>query len=253
MSLLEFAGRGILLDIEGTVAPISFVQEVLFPYSRRHLVPFLRARWDDPAVAEAREWIARDAGFASFAAWCATDPAVAPLDRVRAEVERLITGDVKATGLKRLQGLIWEQGYGSGALRTPIFPDVPGCLATWQAAGLDLRVFSSGSVAAQRLLFAHTAAGDLRGRFRGHYDTTLGPKRDPASYAAIAADMALPPAAILFLSDLPAELDAARASGMGVALASRPGNPPTPPDLPYPQITDFRQIRLAPRKLMGGS
>jgi enolase-phosphatase E1 len=238
----DFAGRAILLDIEGTTSALAFVRDVLFPYVRTHLESFLRARWADPALARARDLVARDAGAPSFAAWCGEVSGDAAQARLRAEILRLMDDDVKATGLKALQGLVWEAGYRAGLLRAHVFPDVPPALASWQAAGLDLRVYSSGSTAAQCLFFRHTIAGDLSGRFRGHYDTTIGPKREPSSYAAISADIGVRPDEILFLSDVPSELDAAHAAGLAAVLVERPGNAPVAAELPYPRITFFGQV-----------
>jgi enolase-phosphatase E1 len=151
-------------------------------------------------------------------------------------------GDVKATGLKQLQGLIWETGYRSGVLRSHVFPDVRAALSSWRAAGLELSVYSSGSVAAQRLFFQHTIEGDLSGSFRAHYDTTTGPKREPSSYRTIAADMGIAASEILFLSDVPQELDAARTAGMAAVLVERPSNAPVAADVPHPRITFLGQI-----------
>ena len=64
----------------------------------------------------------------------------------------------------------------------------------------------------------------FKGGEKVEFDTTTGPKREAASYAAIAADMGLAPRQVLFVSDVGAELDAARAAGMATALAVRPGN-----------------------------
>ena len=148
-------------------------------------------------------------------------------------------GDVKATGLKELQGLIWQEGYAAGRLKSHVYPDVPPALRRWAERGLDLRVYSSGSVGAQKVFFAHTEAGDLLGLFRGHYDTTTGPKREAESYRRIAADMKMPPSAVLFLSDVPRELDAAREAGMRTALVVRPGNVPAAAGHGRPVVTDF--------------
>ena len=135
-------------------------------------------------------------------------------------------GDVKATGLKELQGLIWQEGYAAGRLTSHVYPDVPPALRRWAEQGLDLRIFSSGSVAAQKVFFAHTDAGDLLPLFHGHYDTTTGPKREAESYRRIAADMKLPTSAILFLSDVVQELDAAAEAGCERPWSVRPGNAP---------------------------
>ena len=149
--------------------------------------------------------------------------------------------DRKSTGLKAVQGLLWEEGYRSGALRAHVFADVPAAFARWRAAGLAIYVFSSGSVLAQRLLFAHSEAGDLSGLLDGHFDTTTGPKREPAAYRAIAREIGLAPEAVLFLSDVPAELDAARAAGMRTGLLERPGNVPAP-GADHPRHASFADI-----------
>jgi enolase-phosphatase E1 len=152
--------------------------------------------------------------------------------------------DRKSTGLKQLQGLIWEEGYRDGTLRGHVFPDVPPALAAWSAAGVRLRVFSSGSVRAQKLLVSHTDHGDLTRHFEGFHDTTTGPKLAAASYAAIAAAYALPPADVLFLSDHTGELAAAAAAGMQTGLLVRPGNPPADPG-PHPAYRSFAELPAA--------
>jgi enolase-phosphatase E1 len=225
--------RGVLLDVEGTTSSSTFVYEVLFPYARRELADFLRRRWDDPAVAHASEMIARDAGVE------------ATPERVRSEAVRLMDADVKATGLKELQGLIWQEGYAAGRLRSHVYPDVPPALRRWSEAGLDLRIFSSGSVAAQKVFFVRTEAGDLLSFFRGHYDTTTGPKREAESYRRIAAGMRMPPSAILFLSDVLQELDAAAAAGMRTTLVVRPGNASVPAGHGYREVRDFGELDAA--------
>ena len=205
--MIVFSGRGILLDVEGTPSSIQFVYDVLFPYARRELQEFVLAKWGTPEVAEACAQIARDAGADSLESWCRQRPDLEPPEAVCAHVVQLMNGDAKATGLKQLQGVIWRSGFESGELRAHVFEDVPPALEQWSAAGIDLRIYSSGSVAAQRLFFGHTICGDLTPCLRGHYDTTTGPKKDPASYTAIAKDMRLEPHEILFLSDVGDELD----------------------------------------------
>lgn len=237
---LDFSGRGILLDIEGTTSSVSFVYDVMFPFVRRELDGFLAANWDKPAVAAACERIAQDAGAQSLSAFAAgADPRV----RIKAEVLRLMDGDVKATGLKELQGLIWEQGFNSGELRAHVYADVPPALEAWNKAGLDVRVYSSGSIAAQKLFFGHTEAGNLLPYLHGHYDTTTGPKKSTESYTQIAADMRLPPAKILFLSDVAAELNAARQAGYQTGLLRRPGNAPQDAS-GHPELASFAQVTI---------
>ena len=205
--------RAVLLDVEGTTTSISFVRERLFPLARHGLRAFVRTRAGEPAVAALLEEVTRLAREEGSAQASAIDP----LD----VLERWMDADRKVTPLKALQGLLWEEAYRAGTLLGHVYDDVPGALRAWRARGLRLLVFSSGSVQAQRSLFAHTAAGDLTTLFEGWFDTNVGPKTDPASYAEIARRQDLAPAEILFLSDSEAELDAAHAAGLRTVAVDR--------------------------------
>jgi enolase-phosphatase E1 len=211
----------VLTDIEGTTTSISFVYDVLFPYAGSRLDEYCSKPGPDPELADALARLRRE-----HAEESARDGSLPPFGNGADYARRLMAEDRKSTGLKLLQGVIWEEGYRTGALRSHVFPDVPPALAAWQAAGIRLRVFSSGSVRAQKLLFAHTEAGDLTPLFEGFHDTTTGPKREAASYTAIAEAYALPAGEILFLSDVREELDAAAEAGMQTGLLVRPGNRP---------------------------
>jgi enolase-phosphatase E1 len=217
--VIVFDGRGILLDVEGTTSSIAFVYDVLFADAKEQAGSFLAAHADDAAVLALAAAITATAGSPQTPEEIAADPTRAALAAID-----LMNRDVKDTALKALQGMIWRSGFESGRIVAHVFDDVAPALALWADSGLDVRIYSSGSIEAQRLFFAHTAAGDLSPFLRGHYDTTTGPKREPASYAAIAADMGFEPRQILFVSDIGAELDAARSAGMATALAVRPGN-----------------------------
>jgi enolase-phosphatase E1 len=224
--------RGLLLDIEGTTTPISFVHEVLFPFARTRVSSFLTAHWDssevisDVALLRGQHTTDREQG--------ATPPPLikapntAQIESITNYIHWLIDRDRKSTGLKSLQGQIWKQGYLDGTLRAPLFADVPPALARWQRAGLKVSIFSSGSVLAQQLLFAHTEAGDLTGFIDAYFDTTTGAKASPESYEKIAAALRLDASQVLFISDVVAELDAAHAAGMETLLCLRPGNHPQP-------------------------
>jgi enolase-phosphatase E1 len=144
-----------------------------------------------------------------------------PMASVSAYVHWLIDQDRKSPGLKSLEGKIWHEGYRTGDLRGEVYPDVPPALARWREQGKEVAIFSSGSVQAQRDLFATAAAGDLTRYIRAYFDTTTGPKSAPPSYASIAAELGHPPGSILFVSDVAAELDAAQAAGMATALCVR--------------------------------
>jgi enolase-phosphatase E1 len=188
----------VLTDIEGTTTPIAFVHRTLFPFARARLADFLARHATDAEVAA----IVRDIEV--------VEPAKPPLDALFAWMD----ADAKVTPLKALQGLIWREGYADGSLHAEIYPDVPPRLRAWHDADLRLAVYSSGSVEAQRLLFAHTEVGNLTDLFCGNFDTRIGAKREAESYRHIAAELALPPGGILFLSDVEAELDAAREAGL---------------------------------------
>ena len=136
----------------------------------------------------------------------------------------LIDRDHKSPGLKLLQGRIWEQGYDDGELRGEVFADVPPAFARWRDAGLTIAIYSSGSVLAQRLLFAHSDQGDLTPWIARYFDTEMGPKRAPESYARIASSLDLAPGEIAFVSDVDAELEAAHDAGCHVVMCVRPGN-----------------------------
>src|SRR5262245_9056928 len=244
---MHFSARGILLDIEGTTSSISFVYDVMFPYVRKHLTFEVFSNWMEPEYIEAFHGIARDAEHESLDAWLKKEGLTRekPLragEVVGKEVTRLMVADAKSTGLKQLQGLIWKSGFESGELKAHVYEDMPPALAAWQAAGKDVRIYSSGSVQAQKLFFGHTIAGNLLPYFRGHYDTTTGPKKEASSYQKIAKDFELPPGGILFLSDVVAELDAARAAGMQTGLVVRPGNAAAPAGHLHPVMERFAAI-----------
>jgi enolase-phosphatase E1 len=239
---ISFSGRGVLLDIEGTTSSIAFVYDVMFPFVRRELASYLREHWGSASLSEACEQIAQDAGHASSSDWCGKQSAAKQQTIIQTEVLRLMDSDAKTTGLKQLQGLIWEAGFVRGELKAHVYDDVPPAVQAWRSAGLDVRIYSSGSVQAQRLFFGHTVHGDMLPLFQGHYDTTTGPKKESGSYLAIANEMRLRPKDILFLSDVTAELDAARHAGLQTALCRRPGNPVSPANHGHAEVTRFDEV-----------
>jgi len=227
--------RGILLDIEGTTTPIAFVHDVLFSYARDHVREFLLANADKEEV-RADIGLLRD----EHADDVSKDRNPPPL--VADYVEWLIALDRKSTGLKSLQGKIWRQGYQDGTLKSQVFADVAPAFERWHASGLSINIFSSGSVLAQKLLFAHTEAGDLTGFIDEYFDTNVGKKGDAQSYKRIAEKMNLPSKQIIFISDVIDELDAAHEAGMKVLLSIRPGNGPQDNAKQYPEIHSFDRI-----------
>lgn len=214
--------KAVLLDIEGTVTDKRFVSETLFPFARARLEAFLKAEAGTPPVAAAIAAMRNEMG------------AGASLDRIADELTSWIDRDLKKEPLKSLQGLIWREGYASGALRSHLYGDVPAALAAWRAHGVRLAVFSSGSIEAQRQLFAHTVHGDFTGAFEAHFDLSTGAKTESASYLKIARALDLAPGDVRFYSDLPAEVAAAEAAGLEAVLVERDG----------PIATDVRSRRI---------
>ena len=228
LSLDDARIQAILLDIEGTTTSIQFVYQTLFPYARKHIAEFLEQQSESPIVRDAvnqlhREWEA-DAREQDCPRWSqGTDQETR--DSAAAYCRWLIDRDRKSTPLKSLQGMIWERGYQSGELRGHVYPDVPVAFERWRRKEKTISIFSSGSILAEKLIFAHTDFGDLTRLLTAHFDTTTGAKKEPESYRKIAAVLGKPPGAVLFLSDSVAELDAARSAGMETALSARPENP----------------------------
>lgn len=226
--------RAILLDIEGTTTPIAFVHDVLFSYAREHVTEFLEQNPGAEEIALLREEHAGDVSEAP--------PLTDQIESIATYVEWLIKLDRKSTGLKSLQGKIWRKGYEEGSLKAQVFADVAPAFARWRDRGLKISIFSSGSVLAQQLLFAHTEAGDLTTFIDSYFDTKIGKKGEAESYKKIAEAIGFPPQEILFVSDVVAELDAAKQAGMKSLLSIRPGNAPQPHAEQYPSIHSFDEI-----------
>ncbi|MCI0516363.1 MAG: acireductone synthase [Woeseiaceae bacterium] len=193
----------IVLDIEGTTSSIDFVHEVLFPYAARELPAFVRNNHQQSAVRSLLADVRSEA----------REPEAAT-ERIVQILLQWIKEDRKATSLKALQGMVWEKGYRDGDFKGHVYPEASRNMRDWAAGGIGLYIYSSGSVQAQKLLFGHSEAGDLRPLIRGYFDTRIGPKRDMASYRLIADTLQLSAGKILFLSDVAAELDAAASAGM---------------------------------------
>lgn len=226
----------ILTDIEGTTSSIAFVKDVLFPYARRALPAFVAARGQDPEVRRWLDQVALENG-----GLCS--------DAMIVEVlQGWIDSDRKHTALKALQGLMWAAGYAAGDYRAHFYADAADSLRRWFERGHPIHVYSSGSVPAQQLFFGYSECGDLRPLVSGWYDTEIGGKREVASYTRIAERIGLPPADILFLSDVVEELDAARAAGLRTALLDRRADYPQPrlgsACNGHPRVESFDELAL---------
>jgi enolase-phosphatase E1 len=204
--------RAVLTDIEGTTTSLSLVRDVLFPYARARLASFIAGHRGEAALEAVLDEVREIEGLRELDA--------AGTVRV---LERWMDEDRKITPLKTLQGMIWRAGYVSGELRGHVYDDAAERLRAWHERGIALYVYSSGSVAAQKLLFGHSTAGDLTPLFSGYFDTTTGGKLEARSYERIALAIALPPSDVLFLSDSVAELDAARQAGLATVWIDREG------------------------------
>ena len=223
--------KAVVTDIEGTTSSVLFVKDILFPYARANLADYVRCHADEPQVKSLLDDVCKDAG--------------AELDagQLIAQLIQWLDDDKKMTPLKSLQGLIWEAGYQQGDFKGHVYPDAAANLKAWKAQGLDLYLYSSGSVHAQKLLFAHTEYGDLTPLFSGYFDTRIGGKKECASYCKIAQQLGLPPDNIVFLSDSKEELDAAKAAGFETVWLIR--DSPPDPQVEHRQLNNFDLITLA--------
>ncbi len=238
--MISFQVDTVLLDIEGTTSSIAFVYDVMFAYIREHLHAFLEEHVDSDRVENA---IAKMRSDLSDSNWCIrTLERPKRIEIVEQQVLSWMSEDKKSTGLKALQGTIWKEGFEDGTLRAHLFPEVAASLQRWHQQGLDLRIYSSGSIEAQKLFFGHTESGNLLPLFRAHYDTSIGNKRVSSSYSKIADDCLITPSRILFVSDVVAELEAAQEAGMKIVASCRPGNAELPGEYLGPRIESFDEL-----------
>lgn len=235
-SSLRAAGIDVvLLDVEGTTTPVTFVHDVLFPYARARLGAWFASRsLTDPDVHEIVESLQHELRGDPDA------PATWTIDGIVSRLLSYMDQDRKSRALKIAQGRIWNEGYATGQLRGEVYSDVLPALARWNDEGRSVGIFSSGSVLAQKLLFAHSNAGDLTPWLRWHFDTAMGPKIDAHSYTRIAESLKGPPASILFVSDAVRELEAAREAGMKTLLCVRP--PAEAPSSSFAVIHTFDDV-----------
>jgi enolase-phosphatase E1 len=235
LSLSALDARAVVLDIEGTTTPVAFVYDVLFPFARAHAAGYLRQQSGSEAcqAAVAMLYGEREADAAR---------GEHPPEPVAAYVHWLMDRDRKSRGLKMLQGLIWQEGYRTGELRGQVYPDVRPALERWRARGVAPYIYSSGSVLAQQLLFRTTTAGDLTRFLHGHFDTEIGAKTSPGSYRRIVDSIGVRPAQIVFVSDVVAELDAARTAGLRTTLCVRSAEEAEPASNAHMIVHSFDEI-----------
>ncbi|HKQ74395.1 MAG TPA: acireductone synthase [Blastocatellia bacterium] len=233
----------VLLDVEGTTTPIDFVYKTLFPFARERVKDYLSRNWE---TAEARADLSqlRAEQSADFAQGLNPptlegESSAEQIESAVVYIHWLMDRDRKSTPLKTIQGRIWREGYFSGELLSQVFDDVGPAFARWRGQNKLICIYSSGSALAQQLLFGHTTFGDLTNYIFRYFDTTIGHKVEAGSYRRIAEELQLAPAEIVFISDVVAELDAARETGMNTILAVRPGNKPVEAPLAHPVAHGF--------------
>ncbi len=211
--------RFILMDIEGTTTSISFVHEVLFPYASKHLEDFIQKNLTDPKVRRELDSVKRTV--------LEEDQKQLTDQEAAGQLLNWIKADRKHTALKNLQGYLWKEGYETGRYKGHVYDDVLPALKVWTSHGIQLGIYSSGSVEAQKLLFGYSEKGDLTPYFSAYFDTNVGHKREEPSYRKIQQSLNWPAESILFLSDVEAELDAARSAGLQTIQLVRPGTQPS--------------------------
>lgn len=229
--------KAILLDIEGTTTPISFVHDTLFPYSKARIGGFVLDNLAELKF-EIEQLSEEQANDPEYKADLQPDSPNSVSDYLKF----LIDQDRKTTPLKSIQGIIWRSGYESGEIVSPVFDDVPPAFKRWKEAGKRIAIYSSGSVLAQKLLFRHTEHGDLTPFISDHFDTRIGDKKTASSYWNIAKELEINANEILFVSDSVPELDAARYGGYQTALSIRPGNAPISNDAGHRMIRTFADL-----------
>lgn len=223
--------KAIVTDIEGTTSSISFVKDELFPYARQHMAGFILQNHEKPNVAKQLDEVKNIVGNNELS-----------IEQCIEQLNQWIDEDKKITPLKALQGMIWERGYKNGDFHGHIYPDAMAHLQKWYAETIDLYIFSSGSVHAQKLLFSHTAFGDLTTILSGYFDTNIGAKGEAESYKKISERIGVPANEIVFLSDVVTELDAAQQAGYHTYWLVRDGE--IDKNAKHPQINNFKHIKL---------
>ena len=219
--------KAILLDIEGTVSPLSFVKEVLFPYSEERLEDFLKKNWEREEVRKIIEDTEKIVG------------RKLSLDEAVEVFKKWIEEDKKITPLKELQGHIWEEGFKNGKLKAPLYEDAYEKIVEWNKKGIPVYIYSSGSVKAQKLFFSHTNYGNILNLFKGFFDTKVGSKKEKSSYEKIAKEIGVKPEEILFISDNPEELKAAKEAGFKVIQSVRDG---VKPSEEFEKVENFKEL-----------
>ncbi|KAM6985282.1 enolase-phosphatase E1 [Aplochiton taeniatus] len=245
----------VLLDIEGTTTPITFVKNILFPYIKEHLEDYLSAHWEEDECKQdvhlLKKQVEEDIKQNRACAVHTLDQTVHTDEEkaIREVVENVLwqmAADRKTTALKQLQGHMWRAAYSTGRIKGEVYQDVVPSIRRWRRQGLKIYIYSSGSVEAQKLLFGYSVEGDVLDLFDGHFDTNIGLKVEDRSYERIAERIGCQPENITFLTDVTREAKAAADAGVNVVVVIRPGNTELTEEEKshYNVITSFNQLEV---------
>ncbi|CAM4545060.1 enolase-phosphatase E1 [Lepidochelys kempii] len=245
----------ILLDIEGTTTPITYVKDTLFPYIRDNVKEYLRMHWEEEECQQDISLLRKQAEEDSnvdgvvpipLETGSGEDEVEQVIQAVVDNVHWQMSLDRKTTALKQLQGHMWRAAYATGHMKGEFFQDVVPAIRKWREAGMKVYIYSSGSVEAQKLLFGYSTEGDILELFDGHFDTKIGHKVESESYRRIASSIGCSTNNVLFLTDVTREANAAEEADMHVAVVLRPGNAGLTDDEKsyYSLITSFNELFL---------
>lgn len=222
-----------ILDIEGTVCPITFVKDVLFPYFLDKLPTYLQ-QLRYPLRNDSEDVVERT--LSAF-------PESQSLEALSLHLRHLVETDQKVAPLKAFQGIVWEQGYHKGELQAPLFAD--GLAYIKNPPVQKVYIYSSGSIPAQKLLFQHVQGPDgpedVTPYLAGYFDiTTAGRKTERESYTTILREIGYEskPHKVVFYSDNVLEVRAALAAGLKSVVVVKPGNAPLG-DIAEPTTTEL--------------
>ena len=135
-----------LFDIEGTTTDINFVHKVLFPYSFNSMEHFVLHHQTNSVVMKAIEDVRKTV--------LEEEKRQISLYEVIEQLRDWISKDRKHPALKEIQGLIWDSGYSKGEFKGHLYSDVKPFFIKVLETQTTIGIYSSGSVHAQKLLFA---------------------------------------------------------------------------------------------------
>lgn len=223
----------VLFDIEGTTTPLSFVKNVLFPYSIKKMEKYLEENWDKKETQADMLLLLPTYGQTNKES----------IKEISKYLIDCIKNDSKISTLKNIQGRIWDQGYSEGELKSIIYDDVLDFFTKAQNEDVKVAIYSSGSRNAQKLLFKYSNLGDIRKYISCYFDTSVGQKQEKKSYEEIIQSLGVDNGnEILFVTDILGESQAAIEAGMLSVLAVRAENAPLPSGHGLETVTTFHDL-----------